>query len=111
MDYPYITQDLPDIDPEEAAWVEDDFIQYVANVRDKTVIGYKYFSFRGGEQLSVRLRGKAKGNIKIGQKCADFTSGSIPVSVDSDEWKEEKGRFTETGIPGALGRISVQVYQ
>ena len=66
----------------------DDFIQYVANVRDKTVIGYKYFSFRGGEQLSVRLRGKAKGNIKIGQKCADFTSGSIPVSVDSDEWKE-----------------------
>lgn len=91
MDYPYITQDLSDIDPEEAARVGDDFIQYVANVRDKTVIGYKYFSFRGGEQLSVRLRGKAKGNIKIGQKCADFTSGSIPVSVDSDEWKEAKG--------------------
>lgn len=47
--FPYLTQDIPDRDPDaEGVNTEEGLpVQYIANVGDGTVIGYKSFCFNG----------------------------------------------------------------
>ena len=42
---PYITQREPDSSEENT--------QYIKNIKDKAVIGFKFFNFKGGEKISV----------------------------------------------------------
>jgi hypothetical protein len=39
--------------------------QYIANIRDGSVIGYKYFNFAGPLSISIRIRGRACGTVGI----------------------------------------------
>ena len=57
MDYPFLTQDLPDIEPgsEEAIREEVTPVQYIRNMCDGAVAGYKYFAFPGGENEAEAL--------------------------------------------------------
>ena len=68
MDYPYLTQDGKDLEPESPqAQRESQLpIQYVTNIQDGTVIGYKYFSFQGKAcEISVQVRGNAQGVLYV----------------------------------------------
>ena len=95
MDYPFLTQDGKDIDPEsEEAEQETELpLQYICNIQDGTVIGYKYFRF-GEEngagdveyQMKVRVRGNAEGTLYVQTtpaKDGKDICGSIRVDADT----------------------------
>lgn len=105
MDYPFLTQDGKDIDPESAeAKRETEMpIQYICNIQDGTVIGYKYFCF-GTEkgsgdfeyQIDVQVRGNAVGVLYVqtapGRGRSDAL-GEIPLNVRTRSWTKQTGTF------------------
>ena len=92
--HPYFTQDRRDGDP--------DARQYIANMRDGSSAGFKYFRFEGLRRIGVTVRGRADGCLGVyadpegGHKIAE-----IPVKSRRDwtEFSAEAG--AEDGI-GAL---------
>ncbi len=59
--------------------------RFVAEIKDGTMLGYKYFEFKGNEGFGVALRGSGSGKIIV--KDEDSVVGEITVSP-ADEWKE-----------------------
>lgn len=95
-EYPYLTQDLPDIDPESAEAEQESTlpIQYIKNIKDGTVIGYKYFLFENTGKLSFKLRGRAKGRFDVLQNLNDKSIGMISVDGDWKEWTEVENNIS-----------------
>ena len=101
MDYPFLTQDLPDISPDDPRTEKEKNspVQYIRNISDKTVIGYKYFSFEGDSRIKFRLRGKAEGTIFVQLSEKGSVCGEIPLKIQSEEWNETEGEFyVEKGV-------------
>lgn len=72
-DHPYFTQSGKDR--------EQDGDQYIANMRDGAVAGFKYFRMDGEKTLSVELRGTGSGCMEVAA-TPDFASAArIPVDV------------------------------
>ncbi len=60
---------------------------FVTDVADGSIIGYKYFDFKGGEAVKLELRGKFEGNIKVYHKLSENSaSESLPLKICSDAW-------------------------
>ncbi len=77
--HPYLTQDKKDGD--ETAR------QYIANMRDGAVAGFKYFSLRRLEQVAVHVRGNAKGFMDVAADAGfEKLICSIPVMVRTGDW-------------------------
>lgn len=82
LDYdsrPYLTQDGEDREEGED--------QYITAWRDGGVIGFKYFEFKSSPEISVKVRGEAKGVIEICTGLDDTdtpvdTAARIPVDPD-----------------------------
>ena len=55
--YPYLTQDGKDRNSGPD--------QYVANMHDGSVCGFKYFDFKDTKKITLELKGKAEGKIYI----------------------------------------------
>ncbi len=93
MEYSYLTQDLPDIDPEspEAALEKSFPIQYIKNIQEGTVIGYKYFLFENADQMILKVRGKGNGIFTIMQKPEAEIAGTVAVDIDSEKWTDIAG--------------------
>ena len=70
-DHPYFTQD------------GQDGAQYIANMRDGAVAGFKYFEFRGLRQVGITVGGVGKGRMQISTE-PDFSTicGEIPIGTD-----------------------------
>ncbi|MDR1092847.1 MAG: family 43 glycosylhydrolase [Clostridiales bacterium] len=49
--------------------------QYIANVCDGTVIGFKYFEFKGTKTVSVFVKGSARGKMTVSR-----TENGVPVA-------------------------------
>lgn len=76
--HPYFTQSNGDR--------EDNGDQYIANMRDGAVAGFKYFQFDGADQISVTLRGHASGVLKVSEKPDFFRiNASFPVRLFGGE--------------------------
>ncbi len=89
MDYPYLTQDVLDMEP-TAEWVEKDLhepIQYIRNMQDGSTAGYKYFEFHNLMKLGVEIRGEAEGIVEVKTALDGKIRGEIPVCSDNQEWK------------------------
>lgn len=89
-----MTQDIADCEPTPELVEEDrrQPIQYIKNIKDGTDIGYKYFAFDGLHQVSMQVRGKAEGSIAVSIDTLENQVGSIPVCVDSGEWRSVSGK-------------------
>lgn len=83
-DIPYITH-------------EED-IHYITNIKEETLIGYKYFAFEGDYVLRIKTRGSGSGEflISIQEDCEQEILGKIEVGA-STTWKENS---TEVEIKG-----------
>lgn len=118
-DYPFLTQDFADREPEmsdrktkageskaEAVFTTTDpekksnaaekagnITQYIANFTDGCTAGYKFFDFKEECSVSVLLRGRAHGTLKIAvddENC-ETVCGEIPVRIYTQEWTELSG--------------------
>ena len=69
---------------------ECDHDQYVKNFCDGATAGFKYFDFDGSErEISVTVRGKAKGKITV----RDGLNGNIVAVIEIDNNREETKSF------------------
>ena len=71
-EHPYFTQDKKDGDGSAR--------QYIANMRDGAVAGFKYFVMGEAKEISVELAGKAKGKMLVsGNRDFSAINAEIPV--------------------------------
>jgi hypothetical protein len=86
---PYITQDGPDYSPEKGGKEPQ---QFIANLSEGAVAGYKYFAIDNKTQpvktLKVTLRGKAKGAVSLSPEPGGQPFATLPLSLDGDSWQE-----------------------
>jgi len=59
--------------------------RYITNIKENTLIGFKYFAFDGPTVLKVMTRGKGNGSFKVSTDEKDV--GIIPLS-SSEAWSE-----------------------
>ena len=73
-EHPYFTQSGRDGDP--AA------VQYIANMRDGSVCGFKYFQMHGAKAIRCAVSGVCRGNIEVSDTPEFATlAASIPVEA------------------------------
>jgi arabinoxylan arabinofuranohydrolase len=77
-DHPKITQDGRDGDEEPG---------YIANMRNSTTAGFKYFDCRGITKVKVKVRGYCRGQIQVKTSWDGEPLGAIPVDF-SNIWTE-----------------------
>lgn len=77
--HPYFTQDGIDR--------EDNPNQYIANMTDGSVAGFKYFSFEEVTTIAVTLRGEGKGLLFISTTEGEEPVATLLINVSNDkEW-------------------------
>lgn len=80
--HPYFTQSGEDR--------EENPDQYIANMRDGSTAGFKYFRFDGPDvlkEISVSIRGTGSGNMEVRTDLNVAPIAEIPIMPSSD-WKE-----------------------
>ena len=75
-DYPYMTQEGSDR--------ENTPNQYIANLCDGAMAGFKYFNLNGTSRIKIVLRGKASRTVAVQTSLDDAPVAVIPVAVDGD---------------------------
>ena len=76
---------------------------FITAIKDRTTVGYKYFSFESGCTLALELRGTFAGKLTVSQSCEGSTEiGRTEIDPDTDQWRILTVRIhPETG-KGAL---------
>ncbi len=69
--------------------------RFITDIADKTVIGFKYFDFKGEYEITVRARGDLGGKFIV--KTDDEKAGEITLSK-SDCWTEFKTSVRISGV-------------
>jgi hypothetical protein len=77
--HPYFTQDGTDR--------EDNPGQYIANMRDGSMAGFKYFDMDGAEEISVTIRGIADGFLVLSAETDPSPAARIPIT-SCGKWHE-----------------------
>ncbi|MCM1258283.1 MAG: family 43 glycosylhydrolase [Roseburia sp.] len=104
MNYPYLTQDVPDMEPIEELIKKDRIepVQYIKNMQDGSTAGYKYFSFQNLESISVQVRGDAEGMIEVRTSTENEPAGYISICPNGQEWREFDGQVSIKDCVAAL---------
>ena len=79
--HPYFTQEGKDGEERDS--------QYIANMRDGAVAGFKYFAFASLKSLSVQVRGSANGVFLVSD-TPDFEAPAarIEIKLSGEDWEE-----------------------
>lgn len=87
-DHPYFTQSMPDR--------EENGDQYIANMQDGAVAGFKYFCLEEGTRIAVETRGQGRGVMEV--SCSpEFEEINARVQVNT----EHSGRREDLAVtPG-----------
>ncbi|MCL1820301.1 MAG: family 43 glycosylhydrolase [Oscillospiraceae bacterium] len=96
--HPFITQDKPDYEPGGGTPVPK---QYITNGKNGMTAGFKYFNFAGLSEISVTIRGTAKGTLAVrtapnGKNCAEISV------TPCKEWREFRGAVS---IPDGIHAV------
>lgn len=66
---------------------QDCNVSFIKNIKDQTVIGYKYFAFSGAGTLALELRGSFRGTITVSHgEDKKEQIGQFDGSVESVHW-------------------------
>ena len=104
LHFPYLTQDVPDKEPAAEKEMSGDTlpVQYVANIKDGTMTGYKSFSFYNLQKITLKLRGKAKGTIAVFTEDLTKPAGTLNVDIAADTWQDITGMVSVSNGPHDL---------
>ena len=83
--HPYFTQDGPDR--------EDSGNQYIANMRDGAVAGFKYFAFKDAAEIKVHCTGSANGRLQV-STAPDFSTLCADIFIKNGSQVGEKVSLT-----------------
>ena len=98
-DHPYFTQSGKDR--------ENNGDQYIANMKNGSVAGFKYFEMGEVNQIGITIQGNAKGTMQVSDK-SDFENicAEIEVSNREKEMHTYKGALN---IPRGKKSIILQI--
>lgn len=92
-EHPYFTQTGKDR--------ERDGDQYIANMKDGAIAGFKYFDFKGLEKVAVLVSGDGRGEMVVKTGLGGNAVGRIPVQAGFGKtWCE-----AECGISDGIGAL------
>lgn len=93
-----LKEELPYIYEEHCGDTEQEHIQYVANITNGVVVGYRYFQFTGVKSITVTVQGNAEGVLCV---FADEEKTQWAGEVQLHLGKEKSGDevWTEIAIP------------
>ena len=60
--------------------------KFITDIKDKSIVGYKYFDFRNVSKIQLEIRGKFKGTIEIAHSENGAAIGSQKVNLSSNSW-------------------------
>ena len=83
--HPYFTQDGPDR--------ENSGNQYIANMRDGAVAGFKYFAFKDAAEIKVHCTGSANGRLQV-STAPDFSTLCADIFIKNGSQVGEKVTLT-----------------
>lgn len=84
--HPYVIQNGPDYDPETDRKEEKKPpIQYITNMKNGSMAGYRYFAFQNLTEISVCIRGKGHGRLLIKTGPKEPPIGEIQITP-AKEW-------------------------
>lgn len=73
--------------------------QYIHNFANGTYAGYKYFESCGAAALTLTLRGRARGVLRLALGAPDAPAAAqTPLSLDSADWTEVSLPCAFTGV-------------
>jgi len=75
--------------------------QYIANIRDGSWAGYKYFSFKDEQEITVKTRGSGTGKLIITTEPGGMPVAEIEITA-STEWKDSSATMSITPGKHAL---------
>lgn len=61
---------------------------YIAGIKDKTTIGFKYFDFKGVKKIGVKARGYFHGHFEVRNSYSGEVLGKIELGDTSNFWEE-----------------------
>ena len=88
-EHPYFTQDKPDADASA--------MQYIRNMRDGAVAGFKYFNLQEDTEIQVTLSGKAEGQLQVADNLDFAGATDIPVVNVSGDRCSYSGKLLFNG--------------
>jgi len=100
--HPYVTQDRPDYDPDTSEGEPPE--QYIANLRNGSFAGFKYFDCLNIHNVSIEVKGK---NGEVVCEFIDRENGDVVSTVrfdtpESDDWVTN---FEEIKVPNGTYAI------
>lgn len=88
--HPYFTQTGRDR--------EDHPDQYIANIQDGAIVGFKYFHFKDTKHIAVSVAGNAKGYFRVTTKLGGKPISRIPVVISNERAVFEATMDTIEGV-------------
>lgn len=76
-------------------------VQYIHNVTDGTVIGYKYFAFNSAKRISVSVRGNGEGTLSVRHSPDGMDIAQLKLNSCGD-WTNYSGEFNPESGANAL---------
>lgn len=89
---PHIDQRMKD--PDIPTVTHEGDMRFISGIKNGTLIGYKYFLFRGETKLSLRYRAKGSGILNVSVGDRQLKSAELRPS---DDWAETEVCFTAEG--------------
>ncbi|MGG4471222.1 family 43 glycosylhydrolase [Paenibacillus alvei] len=77
---PYLTQ--------EEVTENEHPVQYIADIKNGCLVGYKYFQIQDVSKIAVKIRGVFKGKIHVLVEEEGSSITEISVTINSDDWVE-----------------------
>ena len=73
---------------EDGSTAIPDDIQYISQIADGTVIGYKYFDFCAASALNLTMRGSAQGTLTVSlDEHGTVNAGTAKLNLNGSEWQ------------------------
>ena len=60
--------------------------KFITDIKDKSIIGYKYFDFQNVDKIQLELRGNFNGTIEVTQSLDGAAIGSQKINMSSNSW-------------------------
>lgn len=76
--------------------------QFVHNIRNKCVVGYKYFDFRNTTGIALILRGDAEGAITVKLRENGEETAVLPIGLSGGSWQRIETEFRVNSEKAAL---------
>lgn len=92
-----LTGDAPYITQKDKDGSEDDTL-YITRIKDSAVIGFKYFDFKGNEQISVSVRSSDEGHFDLYTDLKGIPFGKIKIKDSDSAYIAKADGKPESGV-------------